>query len=74
MEENGRGASDGQLIHAEDIEAEWNRAVVAASDAVGASGRAGTLGQPDLAAEARHISDERQWLSGFATTLRRLFP
>ena len=61
-------------MNADEIEAGWDRALEAASVAVGASSRARTLGQTDLAAESQLISDERQWLSAFMNTLRRLFP
>jgi hypothetical protein len=74
VEDDRREHDRDRLTNADEIKAEWDRALDAASLAVGASSRAGTLGQSDLAAESQLISDERQWLSGFLNALRRLFP
>jgi hypothetical protein len=67
--DHGRFTAD-----ADEIEAEWERSLDAATEAVASYARAGTLGQSELAAESKVIREERQWLIGYRTSLRRLFP
>jgi hypothetical protein len=62
------------LTDADELEAEWDRSLAAATRAVDASGRARTLTEPELAAESKRIREEREWLGGFRNALQRLFP
>jgi hypothetical protein len=61
-------------VGADQLEADWARSLDAASDAVDASRRAGTLTQADVAAEPERVREERNWLGSIGGALKRLLP
>jgi hypothetical protein len=69
-----RPDAEGDTLDADRIEADWEHALDAATEAVDASSRSGSLSPSEVAAEAEHIRGERRWLKGFGPSLRKLFP
>ena len=61
-------------LTADQIEADWNRALDSASEAVGFCADAKLLTRAYAQREVKIISAERQWLEHVRPTLRRLFP
>ena len=68
LDEQDRPVSGEQLEH------DWERALDAAGGAVSAADRAGTLRQDELDAERHQVNEERTWLGGIGSTMRKLFP
>jgi hypothetical protein len=56
------------------LEDDWHRALDAAGDAVGTTSRANIMPPSDAAAANEHLRGERKWLSGFRSSLHKLFP
>ena len=65
-------AEDG-AVSGEQLERDWEHALEAASGAVSAAGSARTLNQTELDAERHQINEERRWLGGIGSTMRKLF-
>ena len=77
VEGRTNGEDDGvaaEPLDAEKVEEDWNRALDAASGAVSAGSRAHALSPKDVSSETAHIHAQREWLSRFRPTLRRLLP
>jgi hypothetical protein len=56
------------------LEEQWENALDAAGDAVERTSRANVMPRSDAAAANERLRGERKWLSGFRSTLHRLFP
>jgi hypothetical protein len=61
-------------VDAAQLEADWERSLDAAGDALDASRRAGTLTRDDLAAGSERTREERTWLGSIGGALKRLIP
>ena len=55
------------------LEDDWDKALAAAQGAVGAM-RDARFPEDEQRQEAAHVHEERKWLAGYRTTLRRLLP
>jgi hypothetical protein len=60
-------------VSGEQLERDWERALETASGAVSAAGSARTLNQTELDAERHQLNEERRWLGGIGSTMRKLF-
>jgi hypothetical protein len=56
------------------LEEDWEHALDAAGNAVDTTARANIMGPSDAAAANEQLRGERKWLSGFRSSLHRLFP
>jgi hypothetical protein len=56
------------------LEEDWEHALDAAGNAVDKTTGANILPPSDAAAASEHLHGERKWLSGFRSSLHRLFP
>jgi len=74
MAEDESSEKQERPVSGEQLERDWERALETAGGAVSAAGSAGTLPQDELDAERRRLSEERGWLGGIGSTMRKLFP
>lgn len=56
------------------LEEDWQRALDAAGQAVGETERTKMLTHKEAAAASDRIRGERKWLTGFRSSLHKLFP
>jgi hypothetical protein len=68
------GSAENDELDGERLERDWEHALDTASEAVNTNRSTRHLSASDAAAASEHIRAERQWLSGFRSTLRQLFP
>jgi len=61
-------------LDGERLEEGWEKALDAAGEAVDKTSRAHILPRSDAAAANERLRGERKWLSGFRSSLHRLFP
>jgi hypothetical protein len=62
------------LLTADQVEEDWERALDTATEAVSVCARSGLLTPTYAAREVALIRAERNWLAHIRPTLRRLFP
>ena len=56
------------------LEEDWEHALDAAGNAIDKTSRANVLPHSDAAAANERLRGERKWLSGFRSSLHKLFP
>lgn len=56
------------------LDDDWARSIEAASDALEASRRGGTLPEPELKAASHHLREERKWFAGVRAALGKIVP
>ena len=69
-----RASVDDDRLDGRRLEEQWEHALDAAGDAVDTTARANILPQSEAAAATEQLRGERKWLSGFRSSLHRLFP
>jgi hypothetical protein len=61
-------------LTADSLEREWEQALDAADQAATTAGRSHILRPGDVSTQHAHVREERNWLVGIRSTLRRLLP
>jgi hypothetical protein len=73
---DGDGQDDDHVdgLTADRLEEDWEHALDAADHAATTGARSHTLRPDDVSTQQAHIREERTWLAGIKSTLRKLLP